>query len=84
MDTNTIDLNQAEKAVSSLTVGHTQQQQQQEYQPQTLRSDNRMRQNYLPIFPTSACGSNDHLLLANIPGLSSFIFLVTSIFFISF
>lgn len=83
MDLKTIDLDQAEKAVSSL-VAVSNDQQQQEYQPQTLRSDNRTRENYLPMFPTIAFGLNNQLLLANVPGSSSFIFLVTSLFFISF
>jgi hypothetical protein len=63
MDSGTIDLNRAERAVSSLLPNDNQQG----YQPKTLNQHNKTRKNYLPIFPTKAFGPNDHLLLTNVP-----------------
>jgi hypothetical protein len=65
MEVNTtIDLDQAEYAVSSLT----NNEQQQGYQPRTLQQYTNARNNYLPLFPTKSFGPNNCLLLANVPG----------------
>ena len=65
MASNTIDLNQAEQAVSSLL---TNNEQRQGYQSKTLKEHNRSRCIYLPLFPTMSYGPNNHLLLTNVPG----------------
>ena len=65
MASNTIDLNQAEQAVSSLL---TNDEQRQGYQSKTLKEHNRSRCVYLPLFPTISYGPNDHLLFTNVPG----------------
>lgn len=58
-----IDLDRAERAVSSMTstapIG---------YQSSTLHAHNLARTVYLPLFPTIIFGPNNHLLLANVPG----------------
>ncbi|CAF4370398.1 unnamed protein product, partial [Adineta steineri] len=63
MNLNTIDLNQAEKAVASFTTDDNEQK----YQPITLDLNNEVRRNYLPLFPTIAFSRNNYLLLANVP-----------------
>ncbi|CAF1566022.1 unnamed protein product [Adineta steineri] len=63
MNFNTIDLNQAEKAVASFTTDDNEQK----YQPKTLVLHNEARRNYLPLFPTISFSRNNHLLLANVP-----------------
>ena len=69
MASNTVDLNQAEQAVSSLlSTTDEQQRQQQKYQPKTLHHDNYGRCLYLPFFPTIYANLDQPLLLANIPG----------------
>ena len=60
-----IDLNRAERAVSTLTSNAPLG-----YQPRTLHAHNRARLVYLPLFPTISFGPNNHLLLANVPGSS--------------
>ena len=65
MASNTIDLDQAEQAVSSLL---SNDEQRQGYQSKTLKEHNRSRCVYLPLFPTISYGPNDHLLLTNVPG----------------
>jgi hypothetical protein len=65
MDCNSIDLNRAEQAVSSLLISD---EQRQGYQPKTLQQHNSTRCVYLPIFPTKSFGPNDCLLLTNVPG----------------
>ncbi|CAF1336713.1 unnamed protein product [Adineta steineri] len=62
MNLNTIDLNQAEKAVASFTTDDNEQK----YQPKTLDLHNEARRNYLPLYPTKAFSRNNHLLLANV------------------
>jgi hypothetical protein len=76
MASNTIDLNQAEQGVSSLTTDK-----RQGYRAKTLHQDNIARYAYLPLFPTKSFGPNDCLLLANVPGLSFKIYLLISLFF---
>ena len=66
MASNTIDLNQAEQAVFTLTSNDSERE--HGYQSKTLKEHNRSRQIYLPVFPTKSYGPNDHLLLANVPG----------------
>ena len=63
MERPTIDLNRAEKAVSSITG-----QQQSGYEPRTLRSQNGGRSAYLPAFPTNFKSPKDRLLLTHVPG----------------
>ena len=65
MASNTIDLNQAEKAISSLI----DDEQQNRYQARTINNSNRTRLAYLPTFPTISISPNEYLLLANVPGL---------------
>ena len=66
MNLDTIDLDRAEKAVSSFTTDD----QRQGYQPKTMQSHNNGRRSYLPIFPIRATSAHDPLLLASVPGLS--------------
>ncbi|CAF1575645.1 unnamed protein product, partial [Adineta steineri] len=63
MNFNTIDLNQAEKAVASFTTDDNEAR----YEPITLDLHNEARRNYLPLFPTIAFSRNNYLLLANVP-----------------
>ena len=65
MASNTIDLNQAERATLSLI----DDEQKDRYQAKTINNSNRTRLAYLPIFPTISISPNDDLLLANVPGL---------------
>ena len=65
MASNTMDLNQAEKATSSLI----DDEQQDKYQAKTINNSNRTRLAYLPTFLTISMSPNDCLLLANVPGL---------------
>jgi hypothetical protein len=65
MASNMIDLDRAEQAVSSFTID----KQQEGYQPKTLNEHNKTRIVYLPLFPTKSFGPNNHLLLANVPGV---------------
>ena len=65
MDSNTIDLSQVEKAISSLV----DDKQQDRYQARTINNSNRTRLAYLPTFPTISISPNDYLLLTNVPGL---------------
>lgn len=86
MDTTTIDLNRAEKAMSTFIIKDPQQQQyQQGYQPRTLQAHNSTRENFLPIYPIIGYSSKDPLLLANVPGLSklSSIFLLKKLYMFS-
>jgi hypothetical protein len=64
---STVDLNRAEQAVSSLLPSDDQQQR---YQPKTLKQHNSTRCVYLPMFPTTSFGPKNYLLLANVPGSS--------------
>nr|ACD54667.1 unknown [Adineta vaga] len=65
-NSRTIDLDRAERTVSSLPpVGNNQQK----YRPKTIKPCNLSRQIYLPIFPTKSYGQNNSLLLANVPGI---------------
>lgn len=66
MEMSTIDLNRAEKAVSTLITNDTHQR---EYQPRTLQTLNLSRQLYLPMYPNISFGSKGPWLLANVPGL---------------
>jgi len=74
MASNTIDLNRAEQVVSSLT-----NDKRPRYRAKTLNQDNMARYAYLPLFPTNSFGSNDCLLLANVPGLSFKIYLLINL-----
>lgn len=65
MDPNTIDLNRAEQAVSSVLISDNKRE---EYQPKTVQGYRSPRYAYLPLFPTKFFGPNDPLLLANVPG----------------
>ena len=65
MDCNTIDLNQAEQAVSQLLSDN-----RQEYQRRKLQA-RRHRYYHLPLYSTKSFGPDDHLLLPNVPGLFS-------------
>ena len=65
MASKIIDLDRAEQAVASLTID----KQQERYQPKTLNEHNNTRVVYLPLFPTKSFGRNNHLLLANVPGV---------------
>lgn len=64
MNCPTIDLNRAERAVSSLF-----NDVQDEYRQRQLNSKRHPRYNYLPLYPAIACSPNDRLLLTNVPGL---------------
>ena len=66
MDSNTIDLNRAERAVSQLLSNDEHQ-----YQRTKLQSRRHSRLNYLLSYPTKSFGTNDHLLSPNVPGLFS-------------
>lgn len=62
---NTIDLNRAEQAVSSLPTD----ERHDGYESRTLQLHDRTRSVYLPLYPTVSFGPNNQLLLANVPGL---------------
>ena len=64
MASNTIDLNRAEQAVSSLV---TNGEQRQAYQSKTLKGHNSTRYIYLSRFPKTSTGPNDYLLFTNVP-----------------
>jgi hypothetical protein len=74
---NTIDLDRAEQAVSSLITN----EQRQGYQPKTLQSRTNARYAYLPLFPTKSFGPNNCLPLANVPGSSFKIYQLINHFF---
>ena len=75
MASNTIDLDRAERAISSLIVD----EQRQGYQPKTLQSRINGRYVYLPLFPIKSFSPNNCLLLANVPGLSFKIYLLINL-----
>ena len=77
MASNTIDLDQAERAVSSLVSNAPRQG----YQSKTLQSRTHGRYDYLPSFPTIYCNSDNCLLLANVPGSSFKIYLLINLLF---
>ena len=63
MNCSTIDLNRAERAVSSLSSVV-----QDDYRRRQFNTRRHPRYNSLPLYPAIACGPNDRLLLANVPG----------------
>jgi hypothetical protein len=65
MDSTTIDLDRAERAVSSILTNDVQCE---KYQTKTLQGYNNPRRVHLPLFPTIAIGPDNCLLLANVPG----------------
>jgi hypothetical protein len=75
MASNTIDLDQTEKAVSSLITDEPRQG----YQLKTLQSRTNGRYAYLPLFPTKSFGPNNCLLFANVPGSSFKIYLLINL-----
>ena len=63
MNCSTVDLNRAERAVSSLS-----NVVQDDYHRRQLNTRQHPRYSSLPLYPAIACSPNDRLLLANIPG----------------
>ena len=63
MNCSTIDLNRAERAVSSLS-----NVVQDDYHRRQLNTRRHPRYGYLPSYPAIADSPNDRLLLANVPG----------------
>lgn len=68
MNSNKMDSNQTQQAV----------EQQQRYQPKTLKQPYHGRYAYLPSFPITSFDTNESPLLANVPGIlfctNSFVF----------
>ncbi|CAF1180742.1 unnamed protein product [Rotaria sordida] len=62
MNCDSIDLNRAEQATSSL-----KRDERQGYQSRTLPNKDNERYAYLTIFPTKSVGLDDCVLLANVP-----------------
>lgn len=63
MNSDRIDFNRAEQAVSSLP-----NDERHEYQSKTLPFSAYRRLIHSPWYPTKTAGPKDHLLLANVPG----------------
>ena len=63
MNCSTVDLNRAERAVSSLS-----NVVQDDYRRRQLNTRQHPRYSSLPLYLAIACSPNDRLLLANVPG----------------
>lgn len=70
MNPSSIDLDRAEQAVASLSKDEALSPPRHAYRSSTLHPVNDGRVIYLPIFPVVCTGTNESLLLANVPGLS--------------
>ena len=65
MDCPTIDMNQAERAVSQLI----SDDERQFHRTNSQHPRHRLQFRYLPMYPTMTYGLNNHLLFPNVPGL---------------